>query len=374
MILKTYIFKDIIKVQMVTMLVLISVFTSQSAINYLGQASAGSIPMDVVPNMVLYSLPSLGYILIPMTLYIGIIVSLSRMSSDSEMVVLRSVGISAISISKICLILAVISGVLTCINTLYLMPWATAEQKILSETAQNNPRYLPIESGKFTDFGDYTIYIQEVDGNDDEKQMGQVFIMNNVKFKHDSKFNHLFLTSESGHMMVDSSGFRWVVLEKGIAYRILNPELTVEKVDFTTLSVPVPIAGESKVDNESLQSLATSELLHMDTKAAEIELQWRIAPIFACFIVALMAVPLSMINPRQGKFARLGPAIILFVSYYMAILSMRNLLNTDVIPLYPGMYLVPFIFGLCVLIPLNMDKKYKYMSKKSVNNVKQARK
>ena len=374
MILKTYIFKDIIKVQMVTMLVLISVFTSQSAINYLGQASAGSIPMDVVPNMVLYSLPSLGYILIPMTLYIGIIVSLSRMSSDSEMVVLRSVGISAISISKICLILAVISGVLTCINTLYLMPWATAEQKILSETAQNNPRYLPIESGKFTDFGDYTIYIQEVDGNDDEKQMGQVFIMNNVKFKHDNKFNHLFLTSESGHMMVDSSGFRWVVLEKGIAYRILNPELTVEKVDFTTLSVPVPIAGESKVDNESLQSLATSELLHMDTKAAGIELQWRIAPIFACFIVALMAVPLSMINPRQGKFARLGPAIILFVSYYMAILSMRNLLNTDVIPLYPGMYLVPFIFGLCVLIPLNMDKKYKYMSKKSVNNVKQARK
>ncbi len=374
MILKTYIFKDIIKVQMVTMLVLISVFTSQSAINYLGQASAGSIPMDVVPNMVLYSLPSLGYILIPMTLYIGIIVSLSRMSSDSEMVVLRSVGISAISISKICLILAVISGVLTCINTLYLMPWATAEQKILSETAQNNPRYLPIESGKFTDFGDYTIYIQEVDGNDDEKQMGQVFIMNNVKFKHDNKFNHLFLTSESGHMMVDSSGFRWVVLEKGIAYRILNPELTVEKVDFTTLSVPVPIADESKVDNESLQSLATSELLHMDTKAAGIELQWRIAPIFACFIVALMAVPLSMINPRQGKFARLGPAIILFVSYYMAILSMRNLLNTDVIPLYPGMYLVPFIFGLCVLIPLNMDKKYKYMSKKSVNNVKQARK
>ncbi len=363
MILKTYIFKDIIRVQIVTLLVLMSVFTSQSAINFLGQASAGSVPMDVVPEMVLYSLPSLGFILIPMTLYIGIIVSLSRMSSDSEMVVLRSVGISGISISKICLLLATISGILTCINTVYLMPWATSEQKILSETAQNNPRYLPIESGKFTDFGDYTIYIQEVEGDDDEKQMGQIFIMNNVKLKHDSKFDHLFLTSETGHMTVDPSGFRWIVMDKGRTYKILNPDFTVEQVEFDTLSVPVPIAGEAKVDNESLQSVPTSELINIDTKAAGIELQWRIAPIFACFIVALMAVPLSMINPRQGKFARLGPAIILFVSYYMSLLSMRNLLNTDVIPLYPGMYLVPFVFGIFVLIPLNKEKKFKIKGK-----------
>ena len=72
-----------------------------------------------------------------------------------------------------------------------------------------------------------------------------------------------------------------------------------------------------------------------------------------------------MINPRQGKFARLGPAILLFVSYYLALLSIRNLLNSEKIPLYPGMYIVPVIYLLFVAVPLNIDMKKRVKRKKS---------
>lgn len=97
-----------------------------------------------------------------------------------------------------------------------------------------------------------------------------------------------------------------------------------------------------------------------------VEIQWRIAPVLGCFIFAILAIPLSMINPRQGKFARLGPAILMFVSYYLVLLSIRNLLNSEKLPLYPGMYIVPLIYLIFVAIPLNIDLKKKVKkSKKS---------
>ena len=76
-----------------------------------------------------------------------------------------------------------------------------------------------------------------------------------------------------------------------------------------------------------------------------------------------------MINPRQGRFARLGPAILLFVCYYLALLSFRNLLNSGTIPLYPGMYLVPLLFIILVAIPLNLESpKIKFKKRKQFNN------
>ena len=71
-----------------------------------------------------------------------------------------------------------------------------------------------------------------------------------------------------------------------------------------------------------------------------------------CFIMTMVAVPLGLINPRQGRFARLGPAILLYISYYMLILGFRNMMNSGIMWMYPGLYSVPLIFLLFVALPL----------------------
>ena len=67
----------------------------------------------------------------------------------------------------------------------------------------------------------------------------------------------------------------------------------------------------------------------------------------------MIAVPLSMVNPRQGRFARLGPAMFIFVFYFLILLLIRNILNSGSMWLYPGMYIVPIGFLLFVVIPIN---------------------
>ena len=369
MILQKYIFKDIIRVQFVCFFVLFSVFLCQTLIKLLSRATSGSIPVKVVSELVLYSMPNIAYILLPMTLYVGIIVSLSRMSSDSEMVVMKSVGLSGFSFMKICSIVALISSVLTAINSLYLLPHATYEQKVLSETSKSNPNYLPIESGKFSNFGDYTIYIQKVDTDDANKNLEQVFVVKNIYSLNKGKISE-FICSDKGYLKIDHQKKQWIVLEKGSIYRNNYKTGSLEKSQFRLIEIPIPTEEKVEYDESNFKGTSTSELLKSDNIKAKIELQWRIAPIFACFIFAFIAVPLSMINPRQGRFARLGPAILLFVCYYLALLSFRNLLNSGKLPLYPGMYLVPLLFIILVAIPLNLEspkikfKKRKMLKKK----------
>lgn len=359
MILTKYIFKDILRVQLVTFMVLLAVFLCQTVIRLLGKASAGSVPVDVVSDLVLYSMPSVGFILIPMTLYVGIIVSLSRMSSDSEMVVMRSTGFSAVSFMKIAFVLAFLSALASGINSLYFMPKANYEQKVLTKSTQNNPKYLPIESGKFTDFGDYTIYIQEIAGKDGEnKKLGQIFVIKSINNVLIAARETIFLSATSGHMHRDDNGINWLTLDSGTMVKSYGTDGSAQKTKFSSLSIPIPLDKDEEVEDDSLQSESTLDLIKSDNHAAKVELQWRIAPIFACFILAIIAIPLSMVNPRQGKFARLGPAIALFVCYYMFLLSIRNILNSERMPLVPGLYIVPIVFLLFVALPLNREKKF----------------
>ena len=365
MILYKYIFKDIIKVQVVTLVVLASVFLCQTVIKYLGQASSGSFPMKVVTELVAYSMPSIGFILIPMTLYVGIIVSLSSMSSDSEMVVMRASGISGVTFVKITLVLAVISAIVTGINCFYLMPASNEALTSIKDNAQNDPNYLPIESGKFTDFGPYTLYIHHVSNQKTDKTLDQIFVLRRQESLMNLNDGFSFLSASSGSLRRDATGIYWLNLKNGILYRSSGEKEKLEEVSFTDLSVPIPFSPEDDNSDESLKSVSTLKLMSDDSPAAQIELQWRVAPVLACFIFAIMAVPLSMINPRQGRFTRLGPAIILFVSYYLALLSVRNLLNNEKIGIYPGMYLVPILFIIFVLIPLNREKKFFKKNSKS---------
>lgn len=247
------------------------------------------------------------------------------------------------------------------------MPKATYKQKVLSNNTQNNPSYMPIESGKFSDFGDYTIYIQTVNGGEKkDKSLEQVVVIKNLNTVMIKNKEAVFNIAKSGYIRTDENGVRWLTLGEGNLYQTSGKDGSLKKTSYETLAVPAPADRSNNLKDDVLQGISTTDLIASNKVKSKVELQWRIAPVLGCFIFAILAIPLSMINPRQGKFARLGPAILMFVSYYLVLLSIRNLLNSEKLPLYPGMYIVPLIYLIFVAIPLNIDLKKKVKkSKKS---------
>ena len=355
MILYKYIFKEILKTQIITLVVLLVVFLSQSMIRLISRAAVGRIPVDIITDLTMYAIPEIAMIMLPLTLFIASLITLGRICSDSEMVVMRSVGFSPANVMSIAMILALFTALVTAFNSIYLVPWASNAQETLMQQTENNPQFLPIESGRFASMGGYNIYIENVEEKGDgEKNIAHVYVM-------ESPFaqvgNAMTIASE-GYLTHDENGVMWLHLIDGSRFEITTEEKVSNKAIFDTLKAPVGGSNSDISEDDSMSSRDTFELLASDDIRAQVEAQWRLSPFFAVFILTFIAIPLSMVNPRQGRFARLMPAILIYASYYMFLLSCRNMINSGKLPLYPGLFIVPIFFFLFVGLPLNLPRNF----------------
>jgi lipopolysaccharide export system permease protein len=106
-----------------------------------------------------------------------------------------------------------------------------------------------------------------------------------------------------------------------------------------------------QVSNEigSREAMPTSELLVREGLRYKAELHWRLALPVLVFVVTLIAVPLSRVNPRQGRFIKLLPAILLYMAYLSLLIAGRSALEKQQIPMALGLW---WIHGLFLLIGL----------------------
>ena len=348
-----------LKAQIVVLVVLIAIFSGQSIVRLMTEAAVGSLPPRLILLFLTYSLPNvLGY-LFPLTLYVAIIITLGRICSDSEMVVMRAVGYSSVRIMIVTLLLGLLSAIIVGSISIDLKPRAANASFELEQQAATNPEFLPIASGRFVSFGRFNIYVENVSGlTTEQKEASNIYVIENGNSGVLS-----IASAQEGHLTIDEDGVRWLVLKNGRRYEYLA-DGSYRQAMFSDFKAPISgnVTEETRNANE-MSRMYFSELLASPDIEAHLEAQWRIAPILATLVLCMIAVPLSMVNPRQGRFARLLPAIIIYLAYYLFLMSIRNLINTGFLPLYPGLYLVPLLFVLFVGIPLNMPKIYRKRDK-----------
>ena len=101
---------------------------------------------------------------------------------------------------------------------------------------------------------------------------------------------------------------------------------------------------DQEVEHQHRKLSAISTLELYNNMPPELEsayratIQWRIAFPLACIILIFIAVPLSVVNPRQGKFAKMLPALMLFLGYLLLLTSMRSAIEKNAIPSVVGLW------------------------------------
>ena len=113
-------------------------------------------------------------------------------------------------------------------------------------------------------------------------------------------------------------------------------------------------AVEEKSRNYSAQS--TLQLMKSDNLEAIAEFQWRIAIPLTIPILAMIAVPLSSVNPRQGRFGKIMPGLAIFFAYYILLLLSKSALEDGKIPQSVGLWWIHLI-GLSTAIMLLMKDR-----------------
>ncbi|MCG9695849.1 LPS export ABC transporter permease LptF [Shewanella sp. Isolate11] len=349
MIVFRYLIREVLKAQMAVLLVLLAIFISQHFVRVLADASDGEFPASLVMTLLGLNLPYLAVLVVPLSLFLGILVAHGRMYAESEMVVFHGVGISEWYITRVTLLLAVFNMLFTGFLSIYVTPWAEETQNRVLEKAQSEAGLAALTQGRFqtSPNGRAVLFVERI-GRDN--RLDKVFVAQ-LPEPTDALGQVNIVVAQGGSVVEDSSGAQRLKLNDGIQYQSTAKSLDYQVADFGGYEMQIK---EQEVDQRrrKLSALPIDQLLATEGPGAVAEFHWRLAIPIAILFMTMIAVPMSRVNVRQGKFAKMFPAILLYLGYFGLMIAGRKALEDEVVPAYLGMWwihLSAFILGVLLL-------------------------
>ena len=180
-----YIFKQLLNNSFLILLLILSVFSLSKSVQLIELIINRGLPTIFFLKLIIYSLPQIIPILLPIILCLSIFFVYSRMNSDKELIVLQSSGISSFDLIKPVLFFSIILSLLSSYFTIFLSPKSNENFKILLYTIKNDYSSTLLQEGVFNTIGkDFTIFIKERKSNG---ELHNIFI-------HDSRDKEKYST------------------------------------------------------------------------------------------------------------------------------------------------------------------------------------
>ncbi|AEB59822.1 LPS export ABC transporter permease LptF [Ectopseudomonas mendocina] len=344
MIVFRYLSREVLVTLSAVSAVLLVIIMSGRFIKYLAQAAQGVLDPGVLFLIMGYRIPGFLQLILPLGLFLGFLLAYGRLYLDSEMTVLSATGVSQQRLTAYSMAPALIVALLVGWLSLGLAPQGVASvARILSE--QDALTELDtLVPGRFQSLrdGSRVTYSQEL--SPDRSELRGVF-MSEKRFSTDGRSERgiTVLVAESGRQEIQDDGSRYLILENGYRYDGEPGEADYRAIQYDTYGVLLP-KPEVAIEASEREATPTRELLGSSDPRMQAELQWRLSLPLLVFIVTLLAVPLSKVNPRQGRFLKLLPAIFLYMAYLGLLIAARGALDKGRLPAALGLWWVHGIF------------------------------
>lgn len=317
LILFRYLARELAGAMFAVTIVLLMILMSGRLIQQLAAAAAGEVSLEIVFFTLLLRLPSFLEMILPLALFISILLTYGRLYAESEMTVLTATGFSNFKLLGYTLMPATMVTMVVASFTLVLSPWGAQKMEALYQKQSQLTEFELLVPGRFqsTKSGTRVTYTKAL--SDDKTQMHGVFIAD----------GDTLLLAESGTQYVsDDTGSRFLELHGGRRFDLNSDSLELQILDFDLYGVKIADEPEERRKLRK-EAVPTLDLIGSKDPKHQAQLQWRISLILMVPIVTLIAFPLSKVNPRQGRFARLFPAIVLFMVYISLLIAMTGMIE-----------------------------------------------
>lgn len=315
MIIRRYIIKETFKTQLAILFILFMIFFSQKLIRILSSAVDGDVPSNLVMPLMLLGVSSMAQLILPLSLFLGILVAFGRFYTDSEMVAMYACGVKKRVIYQAILFLSIITCSFTIANLVWFSPWSSVQEEQLVENAKLNPSLAGLLAGQFqkTPKGDSVIYIGKVENN----QIKQIFI---AQTNPGTAARPSVILSNQGKILHDAQGNQIIVLDNANRYEG-SAQLKDFRIshfnNYQAIIKPKTLTSTDAQTNDKVDQMSFSELRQANTPKAKAEYYWRVSLILSVPLMAFLVIPLSSSNPRQGRLNRILPAILLYLVYFL---------------------------------------------------------
>lgn len=312
MILFRYFTREILGTFLVISFVLLLIFISNQFARYLTMTAAGKIVGMQLLNLLVLEIPQLLSIIFPLALYLSIILTYGRLYVDSEMVVLTACGLSPKKLLSMTFLIATFVAIPVILFTLWINPVvANTRDKLLAEIGATSVLQT-LQPGRFQQTNDGTriFYIEKM--TDNKRLLQNLFVAEKGK---EGSWN--VMSAAGGHHEVDAkTNDRFVVADDGFRYQGVpgTKNFTVIHFDHYGVRINLPILDRTQaIDGVSTWNLFFPPKDQRNDYAAE--LQWRLSMPLCIYILTLIAFSLSHVKPRQGRFGKVFPAVLIYIIY-----------------------------------------------------------
>jgi len=337
-ILDRYILREVVLAWLAVTAVLMIILLTNQVAAVLERAADNQYPRSAVLTLIGLSTVQNLPIVVPVGLLLGVVLALGRLYHESEMTAAQACGVGLARVYLPITALALIVTGLLAWLTLDLAPRAAAHAYQLRSEALRSGQFAPVSPGQFRSFGrgGVVIYAQEAaaDGT-----LERVFIKRAGKGGLE-----VALAARARHEISPDGSLHTITLYDGARYEGVPGSARFRIVRFAEQVVPVRLPeldpGRRRVEAVPTPILAASSAL-----ADRAELHWRIALPVMAITLTLLAVPLSRLRPRQGRYARVWIAVLIYFVYSNLASAARAWIERGIVPEELGLWWVHAALG-----------------------------
>ena len=288
--------------------ILLGIVVFTQLIRFLGESVSGLLAVEGVMAMLGFSALNYLPVLLSISLFLSVLLTLTRCYRDSEMVVWFSSGIGLTRWIRPVLGYAIPVTALIALFSLVLSPWALSKADEYKRRLDSRDDVSAATPGAFREsrLADRVFFLEEVDI--EKKRVSNIFVRSVQNGREGT------MVAKEGLQETAPNGDRFLVMLNGTRYEGVPGQADFKIVEFERYAMRIEPA-ELRQERPNLKAYSTLYLLQNPTTWNLAELEWRIGLPLSALILALLAIPLSYVNPRAGRSLNLITAVVIYMVY-----------------------------------------------------------
>ena len=385
MILRRYMTQQVASTTALVLGFLVVMMLGGRLIRYFGIAAEGNLDISLLFTIIGYNLPYFLELILPLAFFIALMLVFGRLYVDQEMAVINASGVSRGKLGRLMtpLILALFVG--EAALSIVGKPWGVRSSESVWQQQALTSAFDLIRPNQFISSGNYHLYVGSL--SDDKKQLQDVILIqsepkpkgsaaknaavavnNNIDPETAEQLNipelpnalisdnsiskdTITLAKRAQQVDTGSSGVTQLDLFQGRRYEVGAGSLKYNQVGFDRYRITLTESSKEVITEANIETQAIGPLWQAATgstavnsenalRAAQGELGYRLALPWLMVIAPMLAVPLAQVRPRQGRWLRLFPSILLFVSCALGIISLKNAVSKGSVSVWAYAWLV----------------------------------
>ena len=334
----------------ITFIIGLIVFGNQFVLTVQESISFG-IPIKELMPLVGFNMLRDIPIILTLSLFLSIIITISQLYKNSEAVVMNSIGLGDKNFMNLIKPIVFFTFIIIFYLTIFAVPWAKQQKSYAEDETVNASEFSFITEGKFESFknGEIVFYASESKVNDivGEQNMEEIFI-----YALDNESPVIVLASEAKKYTDAENDSIYLRLKNGTRYEGLPGNANINILNFEKYDLEI-VSGDVQKSISSFSEIEeknTIDLLREGGLKANAEIQWRISQPISVLILSIFGVFLGKSSPRTGKGINLIVGVVVFMLYNNALLVAKNAIESGQLSPLIGMWSIHLLLLLILII------------------------